>query len=66
MSRGGARPGAGRKAKDGQKRVTITLRVLPSTRELIRQMRSEGIRMGEMVDTFADAWASHKHLDASH
>lgn len=55
MSRGGARPNAGRKAEDG-KRVTVTCRVKPATREIIREMRAAGSSLGRIVDSIASAW----------
>jgi len=53
MSRGGARPGAGRKAPDGR-RVTITARVLPKTKEILKRMRAEGKSIGRMLDCIAE------------
>lgn len=38
MARGGARPGAGRKAIDGENRVSLGCMVRPSTREAIRRL----------------------------
>jgi len=55
MSRGGARPGAGRKAPDGR-RVTVTARVLPETKETLLQMRAAGIGIGRLLDNEALIW----------
>lgn len=59
MSRGGARPGAGRKAVDG-KRVTVTARVKPLTREILREMRAAGVSIGELLDKEAFIWKMHQ------
>lgn len=59
MSRGGARPGAGRKAEGG-KRVTYTCRVLPSTRDTLREMKGAGIRIGVILDSVAISWREQK------
>ena len=59
MSRGGARPGAGRKAPDG-KRVTYTCRVKPETRDTIREMKAEGSSLGRIIDSIALAWKQAK------
>ena len=59
MSSGGARPGAGRKAVNG-KRVTVTARVLPSTREILREMKAEGSSLGRIIDSIALAWKESK------
>ena len=53
MSRGGARPNAGRKAVNG-KRVTVTARVLPETKETLREMKAEGISIGRILDRKAE------------
>jgi len=55
MSRGGARPGAGRKAPDGR-RVTYTVRVKPATREIIREMRAAGVSIGDLIDKECFIW----------
>ena len=55
MSRGGARPNAGRKAVDGL-RVTYTVRVKPATREIIREMKAEGISIGDLLDKECFIW----------
>lgn len=61
MSRGGARPGAGRKAPRG-KRVTVTARVLPETKETIREMRAAGISIGDVLDKEAFLWKLKKGI----
>ena len=50
MSKGGARPGCGRKVEDVN-RVTMTCRVLPETRERARQLKARGVRLGRLVDS---------------
>ena len=55
MSRGGARPNAGRKAPDG-KRVTVTARVLPETKATLQDMKAQGISLGRIIDSIAQAW----------
>lgn len=55
MSRGGARPGAGRKAVGGAK-VTYTVRVTPRTREILREMKDEGISISRVVEGIAETW----------
>ena len=61
MSRGGARPNAGRKAPGG-KRVTYTVRVKPATREIIREMKAEGISIGDLVDKECFIWKLRKDV----
>ena len=52
MTRGGARPGAGRKRKDCT-RVTLSVRVKPETREEIESLaRAFQLSMGEIIDRF--------------
>ena len=55
MTRGGARPNAGRKAIDGL-RVTYTCRVKPATREVIREMKAAGISIGDLLDKECFIW----------
>lgn len=55
MSRGGARPNAGRKAENS-KRVTYTCRVLPRTKDTLREMRAKGISIGALLDNEALIW----------
>ena len=59
MSRGGARPNSGPKAPDGV-RVTYTCRVLPSTRDTLREMKEAGIRIGVILDSVAISWREQK------
>lgn len=55
MSRGGARTGAGRKAKEDH-RVSMAVRVKPETRQRLEDAaRAQGISLGQMVDAVADA-----------
>ena len=61
MSRGGARPNAGRKAVDGL-RVTYTVRVKPATREIIREMKAEGISIGDLIDKECFIWKLRKDV----
>ena len=63
MSRGGARPGAGRKAVDGAK-VTYTVRVTPATREVLRSMKASGISISLLLEGIAEAWRE-QHLTAA-
>jgi hypothetical protein len=55
MSRGGARPGAGRPQK-ADRRVTYTVRVTPETRETLREMRAQGCLIGEILEAAARNW----------
>lgn len=66
MSRGGVRPGAGRKAADGRK-VTYTVRVTPRTRETLQAMRADGCLIGEILEAAARNWrrASMEEADIS-
>ena len=64
MSRGGARPGAGRKAVDG-KRVTYTCRVKPATREILREMRAAGVSIGDLLDKEAFIWKLRRNAVSS-
>lgn len=50
MTRGGKRPGAGRKAFSDSPRVTITARVAKETKEKIVQLRNKGIPTGLLID----------------
>lgn len=59
MSRGGSRPNSGPKAPDG-KRVTYTCRVLPATRDTLREMKEAGIRIGVILDSVAISWKEAK------
>lgn len=59
MSRGGVRPGAGRKAEAGAK-VTYTVRVTPATREILQAMRADGCIIGEILEAAARQWLRAK------
>lgn len=49
-TRGGSRPGAGRKASD-ERRQTITLRLLPETMKRLNEISErDGVSRGEIVD----------------
>lgn len=61
MTSGGARPGAGRKAIDG-KRVTYTVRVKPATLEIIREMKAEGVSIGDLIDKECFIWKLRKDV----
>lgn len=55
MSRGGMRPGSGRKAKE-DRRVSMTVRVKPETRQRLEDAaRAQGISLGQMVDAVTAA-----------
>lgn len=50
MSRGGTRPGAGRKKTDDA-RVTLSVRVTPATkRALTQRAASLGVSIGQLID----------------
>lgn len=50
MSKGGARPGAGRpRSKEG--RITMTVRVLPETRKRVAWLKARGVRIGRLFDS---------------
>ncbi len=55
MPSGGKRPGAGRKAESPEgKRVTLQLRVLPSTKEKLTAMAADkGVPVGRLMDSIA-------------
>lgn len=50
MARGGARQGAGRKARGEELRVTITARVDAKTKQKIQSLKEQGWKMGEALD----------------
>lgn len=64
MSWGGARPNSGRKAVEG-KRVTVTARVLPETKETLRKMKDEGIGIGVLIDRLASGWRERNDLQGA-
>ena len=54
MSRGGARPGSGRKRTDDDVRVVLSCRVQPATRQaLTSRAESAGISLGMLLDQIA-------------
>lgn len=55
MSRGGSRPGAGRKAAP-EKRVQITVTVAPETKATLAKMRAAGQYIGRIIDDIARKW----------
>ena len=57
MSKGGARQGAGRKRGPEGLRVTFTCKVLPSTRERIKELKRQGIHIGELMDEWVRDYA---------
>ncbi len=54
MSRGGARPGAGRKPATDTKRGTVTLYLQPQTIEAIRERRDQYGSLGAVVEAAVD------------
>lgn len=51
MPSGGARPGSGRKAiEPGVKRVTVTVRVAPETRQKLDRLKEGGHEIGRLID----------------
>ena len=50
MTRGGKRPGAGRRMYSDSPRVVISARVAKETKERIDQLRKEGISTGQLID----------------
>ena len=61
MTYGGKRPGAGRKPMiPGEKKVQMTITILPKTRERIRLMRKRGIKIGEVVDEVVEQYCEDK------
>lgn len=50
-TRGGARPGSGRKpASLEKKRIQISISVSPRTKEMIDDMRRKKVKVGQVVD----------------
>lgn len=62
MARGGQRKGAGRKAISGECRTaTLSIRVSEQTRDAARQLRSQGIDLGnELSELIGRLAASQK------
>lgn len=51
MARGGAKPGSGRPiVTPDKKRVQVSISVSPETKKMIQEMRSNGIKVGQVVD----------------
>ena len=51
MASGGRREGAGRKAvSPDNKRATVTVRVLPSTKKKMSVLKAEGVKIGPLID----------------
>lgn len=51
MASGGARTGAGRKAKaQEEKRVTVTVKVAPETRIKLDEIKARGYKIGRLLD----------------
>ena len=50
-TRGGSRPGCGRKpAVQGKKRCQISISVSPETKRIIDEMRKRKVKIGQVVD----------------
>ena len=50
-TRGGARPGSGRKPiSEGKRHVTISFRVRESTRSAIKELRSQGVDINSELE----------------
>ena len=50
-TRGGSRPGSGRKpAVQGKKRIQISISVSPETKRMIDELRSRKVKVGQVVD----------------
>lgn len=50
-TRGGSRPGAGRKAASlDKKRVQISISVSPETKRMIEELRRNKVKVGQVVD----------------
>lgn len=53
MTRGGARPGSGRKKKEDA-RVTLAVRIKPDTKRQLQAIAAErGLSVGQLVDDLA-------------
>lgn len=53
-NRGGARPGAGR--KKGEDRVTYTIKISPTTRDIIIHAKERGVAIGKLLDELITDW----------
>ena len=50
-TRGGSRPGCGRKpAAQGKKRIQISISVSPETKRMIDELRRRKVKVGQVVD----------------
>ena len=50
-TRGGSRPGSGRKpAVQGKKRIQISISVSPETKRMIDELRRRKVKVGQVVD----------------
>ena len=50
-TRGGSRPGSGRKpAVRGKKRIQISISVSPETKRMIDELRRRKVKVGQVVD----------------
>lgn len=60
-SRGGARPGAGRKAlPEGDVRRTVSFRVAPETLAALETLRGQGVNVGRLFDDFVRNYCGRK------
>lgn len=49
-TRGGSRPGSGRKSASQEKRGQISISVSPETRRMIEELRRRKVKVGQVVD----------------
>lgn len=51
MSSGGSRPGCGRKSvSQEKKKVQMTITIKPETRDIIKELKQRGIKIGSLLD----------------
>lgn len=56
-TRGGSRPGSGRKpAIQEKKRIQISISVSPETKRMIDEMRKRKVKVGQVVDELIDQY----------
>lgn len=56
-TRGGARPGSGRKsASQEEKRVQISISVSPQTKSRIQELRRRKVKVGKLVDELIERY----------
>lgn len=56
-TRGGSRPGCGRKpAVQEKKRIQISISVSPETKRVIDEMRKRKVKVGQVVDELIDQY----------